>query len=95
MVAVDPGACAGCARYGMPRPDGLKAIGLDCVCYADRAHLNTCRCSDFVRLEGGFGLIFIFILSDYDESNKDGCMHHFDAETGGNPPFQKNKMPKQ
>ena len=53
--------------FGTPRPDGLKTSVLDCVCYADRAHLYTCRCSDFVRLEGGFGLILVFILSDSGE----------------------------
>ena len=67
MAAADPRACAGVACHGVPRSDGLKATGLDCVCYADRAHLYTCRCSDFVRLVGGFGLILIFILSGFGE----------------------------
>ena len=63
MATADrPEACAGGARYGMSRPDGLKGTGLDCVCYADRAHLYTCRCSDLVRLEYGFGLILVFVL---------------------------------
>ena len=62
-----PRACACDACYGTPRPDDLKAIGLDYICYEDMAHLYTCRCSDFVRLEGGFGLMLVFILLGFGE----------------------------
>ena len=57
MVVAGPRACACGTRYGTPRPLGLKAIKLDSVCYTDMAHLHTCRCSNFVHLEGGFGLM--------------------------------------
>ena len=67
MAATDSRACAGDARYGTLRRDGLKPTELDCVYYADMAHLYTCRCSDCIRLEGGFGLIPLLILLDSGE----------------------------
>lgn len=66
-MAADPKACAGGARYGTPSPDVIKTTRLDCICYADMAHLYTCRCSDFVHLEDGFWLIIVSIFSDSSE----------------------------
>lgn len=37
-----------------------KMVSVDAV----GAHLYICMCSEFVRLEGNFSLIFVFILLD-------------------------------
>lgn len=72
MAMADPRACACGARYGTPRPvDTLSLPGgrllemmpVDAV----KAHLYICRCSGFIRLECGFGLISVFVLLESDE----------------------------